>query len=170
MKVVTLVKPSDAYRESCLAAIEEFKAEGSGSLSWYYNLGDNFVDYIKELITRTTRKTDSIVPETILWAVIDDEFVGRISIRHELNEFLARVGGHIGYEVRPSYRGLGIGTKMLEQALPFAKGIGLDKVLLTCDETNVGSIKIIKANGGVYDGVVEMGDGKPRKQRYWIQL
>jgi predicted acetyltransferase len=170
MQNLILVRPSNDYRESCLTAIEEFKAESSSSLSWYYNLGDNFVDYIKELIARTTLKTEKMVPETVLWGVIDNEFVGRISIRHDLNEFLSRVGGHIGYEVRPSYRGLGIGTKMLEQALPIAKRVGLDKVLLTCDETNVGSIKIILANGGVLENVIEMGEGKPGKQRYWIQL
>lgn len=170
MKDLELVVPNEKYKDSCLAAIQEFKLENSTSLSWYYNLTENFVDYVKDLIARPKRRTETIVPETILWGVVDDEFVGRISIRHELNDFLARIGGHIGYEVRPSSRGLGIGTKMLALALPIAKEIGLDRVLLTCDETNVASIKIIKANGGVYENTAEVAEGKPRKQRYWIQL
>jgi len=165
-----LVKPSEEYQGSIIAAIEEFKTEGSGSLSRYYNLSGTFVEYIKELLSRPGRKTDIIVPETILWGVVDNDFIGRISIRHELTEYLAKVGGHIGYEVRPSFRSLGHGTKMLKLALPEAKKIGLNRILLTCDETNTGSIKIIKANGGEYSDSVDMGEGKPKKQRYWIEL
>lgn len=167
---VSLVSPSEKYQASLLVAIEEFKQAGASSLSWYYNLKDAFTEYIDELLQRPFKKTETIVPETVYWAIVDEEFVGRISVRHELNEYLAKFGGHIGYEVRPSFRGNGIGTEMLRLVLPEVKKLGLDRVLLTCDHTNEASIKIILANGGIYSGQVEVGAGKPKKNHYWIQL
>ena len=49
---------------------------------------------------------DGLVPATFLVADVDGVLVGRTSIRHELDEFLAREGGHIGYaRGRPSTAG-----------------------------------------------------------------
>ena len=65
-------------------------------------------------------------------------------IRHELNEFLLKIGGHIGYGVVPEKRRKGYATSMLQKSLSYAKNIPLDKVLITCDEDNFGSIKVIE--------------------------
>ena len=73
--------------------------------------------------------------------------------------------------IRPtSERNKGYGKKMLSLALPKAKALGLNRVLITCDETNLGSRKIIEENGGVYEDSVSQGDGLPPKRRYWIDL
>jgi hypothetical protein len=54
---------------------------------------------------------------------------------------------------------------MLAAALPVARSLGVDPALLTCDEDNTASRKVIEANGGVVEdngGVVEdKRDGKP---------
>jgi predicted acetyltransferase len=101
-------------------------------------------------------------------AVADSEIVGRISIRHELNDFLFNFGGHIGYMVRPLHRRQGHATEMLRQALEIAGSLGLKKVLLTCNDDNAGSIAVIESQGGVLENVVDE-TGKALC-RYWITL
>ena len=111
------------------------------------------------------------VPSTEFWLVKgDDRFLGRVSVRHELSEHLRRHGGHIGYAVRKSERGKGYGRFMLEQALVYAKKIGLEKVLLTCNDDIVDSIKIIEGAGGVLQDKISI-EGRPMlHRRYWIEL
>lgn len=81
---------------------------------------------------------------------------------HRLNDLLLDVGGHIGYDVRPSARRRGHATAMLRGALPWANGLGIDRVLVTCDDDNVGSIRVIEAAGG------ELEDVREAKRRYWV--
>ena len=107
------------------------------------------------------------VPSTFLAATVQGILVGRISIRHELNDWLSRYGGHIGYAVIPSMRGRGFGTEILRQGLVVARAIGVEDVLVTCDEDNIASARLIEACGGVFESVVE-GDEKP-KRRYWFR-
>jgi predicted acetyltransferase len=107
------------------------------------------------------------VPATLLVAEVEGEIVGRVSIRHELNDTLLRVGGHIGYGVRPQHRRRGYATEMLRQSLIVAHSLGIDPVLVTCDEDNAGSMAVIERCGGLLEGTVEI-PGAPRKRRYWI--
>ena len=57
---------------------------------------------------------------------------------------------------------------MLRLALPEAKKIGLEKVLITCDEDNIASAKVIEKNGGIFERYA-VKDGK-KFRRYWIDL
>jgi predicted acetyltransferase len=108
------------------------------------------------------------VPATFLAAVVDGAVVGRVSIRHELNDFLLNVGGHIGYAVRPDYRRRGFATEILRQALIVARSEGIDEVLVTCDVDNVASATIIERMGGVMEDIRPDPEGPP-KRRYWIR-
>ena len=98
----------------------------------------------------------------------DDRILGAINIRFELNEYLYNFGGHIGYGIRPSERRKGYGKEMLKLALPIAKEIGLEKVLITCDKLNTASAKTIMSQGGVLENEVE--EEGEIVQRYWIKL
>ena len=89
--------------------------------------------------------------------------VGRLAIRHRLNDFLLDVGGHIGYDVRPSRRREGHAREMLRQALPWAHGLGIDSALVTCDDDNAASLRVIEAAGGVLEDV------RGVKRRYWVR-
>ncbi len=102
------------------------------------------------------------MPCTTLWWVDGDDYLGRIAIRHTLNDFLLDVGGHIGYDVRPTRRREGHATAMLQAALPWSRGLGIDPALVTCDEDNTGSVRVIEAAGGVLE------DGRGVKRRYWV--
>lgn len=106
------------------------------------------------------------VPATFLVGVVDGDLVGRLSVRHRLNEYLARVGGHIGYGVRPAFRRRGYATAMLRHGLSIAGGLGIGEALVTCDDRNLGSASVIERCGGVLQDVVP--DGGSRVRRYLV--
>ncbi len=108
------------------------------------------------------------VQETFLVAVIDQTIVGRISIRHSLTPFLLARGGHIGYGVLPGYRLRGYAGQILSQGLIIARALGIDRVLLTCADNNIGSIKIIESHAGVFESMHVPDDGSTPTRRYWI--
>lgn len=99
----------------------------------------------------------------------DNRIIGTIQIRHELNEYLLNIGGHIGDGVRPSERRKGYATEMIRLALEKCKEIGLDKVLITCNKDNIGSRKSIQNNGGILENETLDEIGK-ELQRFWIEL
>jgi predicted acetyltransferase len=106
------------------------------------------------------------VPGTFLVADVAGEIVGRSSIRHALNEFLEREGGHIGYGVLPGHRRRGYATEILRQSLIIARASGVDRVLVTCDDDNIGSIAVIEACGGQLHSIIAGRESGIR--RYWI--
>lgn len=109
------------------------------------------------------------VPETFLFAFAGPRIVGRVSIKHSLNDFLEQFGGHIGYVVVPAFRRRGYATSMLRLAIQLARQrLGLTRILLTCRDDNIGSIKAIEKNGGTLENVVTDRDGITPLRRYWI--
>lgn len=108
------------------------------------------------------------VPAAFLGAFLDGELVGRSSIRFTLTDFLLNVGGHVGYAVRPGFRRRGIATEILRQSLVVLRAEGADDVLVTCDEGNVASMRVIESCGGVLEDIRDPGGGELPKRRYWI--
>ncbi len=103
------------------------------------------------------------VPMTMYWLYVSGKPVGYGKLRHYLNDSLRRIGGHIGYAIRPSERGKGYGKMILKELLVKAKEKGISDVLMTCMEENHLSRKVIEANNGVLDGI---RDGECY---YWIR-
>ncbi|QCU78715.1 GNAT family N-acetyltransferase [Citricoccus sp. SGAir0253] len=106
------------------------------------------------------------VRSDFLVAEVDGIPVGRVSIRHELNEQLLQVNGHVGYAVAPEHRRRGHATEILRQSVARLAALGVERVLVTCDEDNAGSAAVIEANGGVLEDVRTVGERRVR--RYWI--
>lgn len=168
-----LVQPSSVYKISFLEAVLEFQGEGRyGYTGLDVNaLNADFEGYCADLRARAKKPPrPDWSPDTILWLVEDTLFIGRISLRHKLVGSLDRFGGHIGYEIRPSQRRKGYGTEMLRLALPVVREIGLDKAMVTCDTTNTASRKIIAANGGVLQDIIQTEFSNAPTMRWWIDL
>ncbi len=169
---IQLVPPTEGCRESFLRALREFRHEG---LPWWVG-GDlegveqDFAAFVARKLSDSNRRTETFIPATHLWAVAEEQFVGRISIRHELNDVLRIEGGHIGYDTVPSRRDRGVATEMLRQALPVARTLGLTSVLLTCDDTNAASIRVIERNGGSLRETKAVDANRTLKRYYWITL
>jgi predicted acetyltransferase len=169
-----LALPDSRFKDSFLQALKEYQVEG---LANYVDLDEavlqvDFDGYVQKLRDEAVGENlpDGYVPHTLFWLVDGDEYLGRVDIRHTLNEFLKKEGGHIGYDIRPSQRRKGYGTLALKLGLEKAYDLGVKKVLVTCDVTNVGSNKIIVENGGVFEDELPLGDGKVGKNRYWIAV
>ncbi len=108
------------------------------------------------------------VPNSFLLADVAGEVLGRVSVRHQLNEELLHEGGHIGIAVRPQHRGRGVGVAMLTLGLAIARSLGVDRVLVTCDEDNVASAAMIERCGGVLENKVQPIGGGFLVRRYWV--
>ena len=170
MGVTTRLRPlSPADEAEALRAHAELAEDGFDFLLGWHDQG--WTAYVDELEAfRRGEVPDGMVPATFLVAVDEDGMlVGRVSVRHELNDFLARVGGHVGYGVRPGHRRRGHATALLRGGLDVLRAQGVDRALVTCDEDNAGSAAVIERCGGVPDGLVEQ-EGGPTKRRYWIDL
>lgn len=116
--------------------------------------------------------TGPAVPSTVLWWVDGDTFLGSFHIRHELNDSLEKVGGHLGYSVRPGVRGHGHASAMLASGLDWVRAnLPLKRVLLTVSVTNRHSIRVIEKNGGVHtDTVDHIWRPGEQARHYWIEL
>jgi predicted acetyltransferase len=93
-----------------------------------------------------------------------------INIRHRLNDYLLRQGGHIGYSIRPTERKKGLGALQLSLGLQKCRELGMTRVLVTCDKSNPGSAGVIRSNGGVLENEVADHASGEMVQRYWISL
>ncbi|MDR2977107.1 MAG: GNAT family N-acetyltransferase [Streptococcaceae bacterium] len=162
------------------AAVEDFLAEviesgshiaGSGGLERYIGDGrDNYQGWLDKL-------SQDLDPERLLAGRVlasefltkrasDGRIVGLVQIRHELNDFLLEIGGHIGDMIRPKERRKGYGTEQIRLALEKCRELGIPRVLVTCDRDNIASAKTIQKNGGILEN--EVMDADVVKQRYWI--
>lgn len=167
-----LTPPSEAYKESYIQALQEFQAEGRNLNFDVTELNEDFGGFVQLLLDQKDRSklAPGRVPSSDFWLIDDNEFTGRLSVRHELNDHLLKIGGHIGYEIRPSKRRHGYGNEILKLGLEKAKELGLHRVLLTCDEDNIGSKKIIENNGGQFENAIAIDGSATKKLRYWIGI
>ncbi|MDY7102618.1 MAG: GNAT family N-acetyltransferase, partial [Actinomycetota bacterium] len=163
------LRPLRLDDEAEFAAAHEIMEADDFVFGLDYEPGDPWANYVasRQRQERGENLPAGKVPDTFLVAEVGGTIVGRTSIRHELNEFLARLGGHIGYGVLPAHRRRGHATDILRQSLVVARSRGVERVLVTCDDDNVGSATVIERCGGVLDSVVDGLHGKPVR-RYWI--
>ena len=170
-----LIEPAAAYGRQIRAYRKAFldcgdSMDGTNGLR-------HFEDPEKWIVHCALCKDPETVPEGLVPATqylsvreADGKIVGMLQIRHCLNGYLAKYGGHIGYSVAPGERRRGYASRMLAAALPKCRELGLDRVLITCSVGNEGSRRTILANGGSYESTVYEPDEKEDLERYWIVL
>jgi len=161
------------YKEAYLLSLEKVKL-GLIKKHDLMFMNPDEIDIIKRFKDNKdqSKLPSHYVPSYDYFAVDDDKFIGVIHIRIRLTENLLRYGGHIGYGINPKYWKMGYGKKLLKLSLEqYRNLIEEDKILITCDDDNVGSYKIIEANGGILENKIENEDRGEvfLTRRYWIE-
>ena len=173
MEKIILVKPDLSYADEIIKYKEESLKEsplinGSAGLNRFSSIED----WLEELNKRSCEDTvpKGLVPSSTYLGVRekDNYIVGMIDIRHYLNEHLTQVGGNIGYSVRKTERNKGYAKQMLKLALEKCKELKIKKVLITCNEDNIASEKVILSANAKFEDIRNV-DGK-NKKRFWIEL
>ncbi|TQS42373.1 GNAT family N-acetyltransferase [Cryptosporangium phraense] len=164
-----LLAPTVALHDSWLEARTEWSDDeyphGSGLRPEYdVDSPAGFAAWIDSL----HRRNDYDVPATYWWIVEDDVYLGAIALRHTLTPPLLQVGGHIGYNVRPSARNRGLATWALGAVLDEARAMGLSRVLITCKTSNLASARVIEHRSGVLEDTRITDEGLT--YRYWVEL
>jgi predicted acetyltransferase len=181
--MTTLARPDVRLCDSWAAALLEFGSEqvhGSGNIDVPLEVRSSTAhDVCAYVVAELERRADPSVPlepdmvrSDYFWITdavaggspVQEHVVGFVATRHDLNAFLLETGGHIGYSVRPSRRGQGHAGRALRLALEHVAGLGLERVLITCDEDNEPSRRTIESAGGVLEDVRE------RTMRFWVEL
>ncbi len=173
---IKLIKPDSDYKDSFAEAIEEFKRDWR---NWFWNVGwvqlekDWIENYINDTVyfERWEHLPEWRVASHTYRLVETDKkkFLGCINVRHSLNEYLEKYGGHIGYAIIPSERQKWYGSMILKLLLQRIAGdTWLHKVLLTCNEDNIASKKIIEKNRWVFENKILVEWKGYYKLRYWI--
>jgi predicted acetyltransferase len=177
-----LVDPHPRFHRSFLTAVDEFVAAGEERYAGLAIFGLNGVpgeEFTREAIVEPAGFAAMVrvvldarkpfaprpvgyVPWTELWMAEGDEYLGRVTLRHELTDALLTWGGHIGYAVRPSARRRGHASTALRGMLGVAWRRGIDPALVTCDVDNAASRGVIEKAGGAFEDVRE------GKRRYWV--
>lgn len=167
---VGLIQPTRDLRGAFLDLAREYRQAGDDR---YLDALEDFEAYISRLeaIERGEDLPDGHVPSSSVWLVVDGRLVAVGRLRHRLTAELEHEGGHIGYDVRPTERRRGYATRLLRLMLTRALERGLTRVLVTCDDDNVPSARVIEANGGCLDGRVRsLRTGGGDVRRYWIDV
>ena len=167
-----VLTPMEAGRDEEFAKmLDEFRAAGeldvySGSFAVAW---DGYAGFF-ELLTRMKQgsyPTPEIVPMDSYFIEAHGQMLGEVFIRHRLSEKLEKMGGHIGYKVRPSCRNRGVATAALRLGLQRLAAMGLEKALVTCNTTNAASAKVIEKCGGVRIDDASLENGRVER-RYWV--
>ena len=175
MEEFILTRPTSEYASQIAEYRQEFldvgdSMDGCGPLRRFEN-PEEYIKVCKDY--EDPKKVPSHLVTATQFLFVrnsDNRLVGMIQVRHRFNDYLEKYAGHIGYSVRPSERRKGYAKEMLKMALPFCLEIGLDKVLVCCNDGNIGSEKTILANGGVYESTVHEPNGDRYLKRFWIEL
>lgn len=158
MREVKLVLPQRKYMASYAVACREFLESGRG-----HTLGGQILNDLAwqdDLLAKFKRARlglhgePEMVPATTYWLVAGDEYIGTGRLRHRLKEHLLTYGGHIGYSIRPAQRGRGYGTLQLKLLLEQARLREIATALITCDDNNAASYRVIEKNGGLLRDIV----------------
>ena len=170
--MATLVLPALEMEEAYLDFVRDWEEAGEEIVPYSARLlGRDYSTWLADdRAIQNSAPEGFVTAHTLFYMAEGGAMLGAINIRHELSDYLSRFGGNIGYGVRPSARKKGYATDMLGQGLAFARQLGMDKALITCDKANLASARTIQAHGGVLESEVENEEEGEITQRYWILL
>ena len=155
-----LVRPTVLVHASFIDAARDLLDEGWLPGFPVDEVAADFDGYVRRILAV---KQGWDVPVSTLWYIDGADYLGTVVIRHRLTTELTRRGGHIGYHVAPRHRRQGHATAMLAAAVAYCRvTLGLNRLLVTCAESNTASRRVIESNGAVLEDILE------GECRYWI--
>jgi predicted acetyltransferase len=170
IKNLFLIEPSSEYKAAFQNIVKGYKKANENV---HYNLYKPALEDFKKFVNNLRDHSKGMnlpkgwVQYSTYWLTSESkEILGIIRIRNEP----LKVYGHIGYDIPPSNRGNGYGTKILKLSLEKVKQMNIKKLLITCDEDNIGSIRIIERNGGELIDRVFDGEDQVYVKRYKINI
>ena len=163
-----LKRPQQLYKDSYIAGVREYIRKAR-TINWHPEiLAARFDEYLRVVRQGETDPLAGMVPASHFWLISGDgRYLGDVDIRHRLNDALRRFGGHIGYKIRPTERRKGYGRLICRLGINEARRRGIGDILITCDDNNIGSQKIIEGNGGILLDRIDNSRGVLTR-RYWI--
>jgi predicted acetyltransferase len=175
-QILQLVKPTADLHSEFVDMIGEYQQIGEARIydqDFLQLIESDFLGYIEYLenSSKGIGLKPGFVPATTFWLVLNYKtIIGKSRLRHWLVPSLEHWGGHIGYMICPLERGKGYGTKMLSLTLEKARNMGLNRVLLTCNQDNHASTHVIQKNNGKFAGEGLLESNNKVIHRYWIDL
>jgi predicted acetyltransferase len=170
---LALTRPSVELETEYTTMVREFEQTDEG---WFNNFPlalSDFPAFVSELEDEAQgiNLPPDIVPQQTYWLVNDQaRILGEIRFRPHLTPPFERHHGHIGYNIRPSERGKGYATCQLALMLDVARQQGLTRVMLTVDDENPASVRVIEKNGGKLEWKRTMSETEDQVSCYWIDL
>ena len=167
----SLTTPTVEYEQSYRSYIEELDDSERYPFTLDFEF-DDFAELVKRLndFSLGIGVPEGWVPHTTFWLVDNSEIVGVSSLRHRMTKELKRIGGHIGFGVRPSAQGRGVAKELLRQTLQQARQHDIEEVLVICLKENAASARVIQANGGIIESEYAVPEYRGLLQRYVITL
>ena len=166
--------PTEKDEKEIFEMVKEFKDNsenripGSGSI-------EDFVSYKEWLEKIKLYSNKELLPKgkvsSIQFITVrkeDNKIIGFLNLRHELNDYLLKFGGHVGGSIRPSERRKGYATEQLKISVEYCKKLGIKNVLVTCKDWNIGSKTTIMKCGGKFENI-EVDKAGNKLERYWIR-
>ena len=142
-----------------ITKIEEYNKEFQDTFpNWKpFVTEDNFELFLKEIEDKKQGIGNDGIKEIFYWFMEEDKIIGSGSIRlnPEIDEYIEKVCGHLFYQIIPSKREKGYGTILCKKLLEKMKELGYKEAIITCYETNIGSIRIIEKVSGKLIETVE---------------
>lgn len=174
---IELIAPTPDLKQEFQALAREYldyfsqsKVTSSGRSYPFQEALDDFPTFLRKgTIWHGANPAEGTVPMTTFWLVREDnKILGESRLRHSLTPSLEKEGGHIGYNIRPSERRKRYGTLILALTLEKTFEKGITRVLVTCDNDNIASAKIIQKNGGILENETISDRSGKMISRYWI--
>lgn len=150
------------HRDAYLAAAKEFYEQPHPDANLYYELAQRDFSQVIRLYRDRARGINlppGVAKENKYVLVDNGTIIGRGAIRPDPTESELQTYGHIGYAIRPSYRGRGYGSAALRVLLEKSHALGITNPILVCKPHNQASIRIIEKNGGTKLDQVTLPDG-----------
>ncbi len=162
-----LVTPKPEHKKIVMEFREEFLNTNeriSGGVG--LELADSYEDWLEHRYIPHYGMVEELI---FLSLNQQNQLIGISDIRLQSNDFIQNFAGQIGYSVRPSQRNRGYASEILNLTLQQAELIGFKKILITCNEPNIASAKVIEKNGGILEKIIPHPN-YPNVKRYYIDL